>query len=210
MRITLMLLVVAMSGCLRKTEFHCSNASDCGRTGACTGGFCAFPDPSCGGGLRYDDSAGDSSNQCIGDSLGDAGVDTSTTIDAPPTGCPSDYVQLPGGSAHVYKVLGKDDMWQNHRSTCHAASASAYLAIPDDATELAALDTLAATAAYWIGVSRISDSFVNDKSMPQTFLPWAPNQPDGEGDCVAALSAMAQFDDLKCNMRFHAVCECEP
>jgi hypothetical protein len=140
----------------------------------------------------------------------DGGVDLDAMIDVPPAGCPGDYAQLPGGSAHVYKVLANDDMWQNHRNTCHATSSSAYLAIPDDQPELDALDTLAATATYWIGVSKDqNDNYVNDKNLPQTFLPWAPGQPMND-PCVAAISAMGKFDDLKCNMRFHAVCECDP
>jgi hypothetical protein len=207
-------------GCLRKTEFHCMEASQCGGGAAmCMQGFCAFPNPDCSSGYSFDPSAGDLAGKCVGDTLPDDDAPPPPMDgdpDAPPAaGCPGTYNELPGGSPHRYLVLAVADDWLAQRGMCRATSSSAYLAIPDDATELMGLSGIAGAATYWVGVSdrATENTFLNDKDQPQTFLPWAPGAPDDDPpgeDCVAALSAANQFNDDRCMTNYRAICECEP
>lgn len=82
------LLGVAVIGCLRAPGYHCHGSGDCVRgaaQGTCVGetGYCAFGDPGCASGSRYDDSAGAYAGTCVG---GGAGADASAdaAIDASP------------------------------------------------------------------------------------------------------------------------------
>ena len=84
------------------------------------------------------------SNTCV--PADDAGSDDSVErpIDGPMDGlamigCPSDYAAV-AGSAHVYKMIAAAT-WDEARIACKATSTSAYLAVPDDATELMNLET---------------------------------------------------------------------
>lgn len=72
-------------GCLRFSSFTCEDDPDCdvGNGGVCAaGGHCAYPDPECAGGLRYDDNAGgDVAGTCVdlGGTTGSTTVDPSTS-----------------------------------------------------------------------------------------------------------------------------------
>ncbi len=49
-------------GCQGPAAYPCASSSQCvagGQQGTCTDGFCAFPDPSCPGGMRFEPNAGD-------------------------------------------------------------------------------------------------------------------------------------------------------
>ena len=215
----------AMPGCLKDSAYHCSSDSQCGAGGICEPSvlYCSFPDSSCG--RRFGDASGPYSNQCVS-AVGDAGIDSATPIDgrmvdakidapidAPPQPCPSSYITV-SGQTHVYMVITTGHDWMTQRAACTATSSSAYLAIPDDATELAALDGLMAGSLYWVGVDDITTegSFVTVKGAAASFLPWAPGEPDNKmnSDCVKVISASAQFDDEKCNVTYPAICECDP
>jgi hypothetical protein len=90
-----------------------------------------------------------------------------------------------------------------------------YLAVPDDATELQAILTLAASDV-WVGIgdAATENTFVTVLGGVPAILPWAAGQPDDSGgggsDCVMALSASATYDDRRCSTTAIAVCECEP
>jgi hypothetical protein len=210
-------LAAAATGCLRNTEFRCASDSDCGIGGACEViGYCSVANADCvGTGRAYGDSAGQSlSNTCVPAEMPgpgpDAGVDAS--IDAPPAaGCPAGYVEV-AGSAHRYRAL-LDISWDDARAACKQASADAYLAVPDDATELANLATVA-TAPFWIGLDDklAENTFVTQTGVVATFKPWRTGQPDNDPpgeDCVSAASA-TEITDERCGGRQAAVCECEP
>ena len=211
-----LLLAAAMTaGCLRNTEFKCRFDADCGATGLCESvGYCSFPNPDCAAsGRSFGDSAGQGlSNTCVSsDNPGsDAGVDATVGTDAPVTGCPAGYAAI-NGSPHRYKVL-TNVSWDTARTDCKLTSpTSAYLAVPDDATELMNLATVA-TAPFWIGIDdqATPGMFVTQKGVAATFLPWGPNQPGpGSENCVAAISGTALATD-KCGTKHAAVCECEP
>ena len=223
MRTTAMCLVlgaVASAGCLRSTQFKCAQSTDCGASGTCeANGFCSFPSASCpDSGRMFGDSAGQGlANTCVPGTNPppgvDAGVDAPAQIDAPPAGCPSGYAAV-NGSAHLYKVLSGRS-WDTAANDCKLTSASAYLAVPDDATELMNLATAAAATPFWVGIDDQdrNNVFTTQKNgAVATFLPWAPNEPNRgppPQDCVVASSA-SQIAMDKCGNGHIAVCECEP
>jgi hypothetical protein len=95
---------------------------------------------------------------------------------------------------------------------CPQSSRAAYLAIPDDAAELANLATVA-SPPFWIGIDDKEDqgTFMTQKGVSAVFLPWAPGQPNlgPQNDCVAAISS-TQIATDRCGNKQAAVCECEP
>lgn len=212
----LMLLALSLTACLRTTEFKCSASSQCGAEGVCEStGFCSVPDDQCG--RRYSPSAGALAGQCVGGGGIDGGIDgpsnIDASIDAPTGGCPAGYMTLPG-APHMYKLVTQTSTWNAAVSGCAATAPTAYLAIPDDANELAAMTTLAGgSAPYWVGVDDVATegTWLTVKNAPQTFLPWAPNHPTtnptNKNDCVRV--ATNQFTDEACNNQHAAVCECE-
>ena len=187
-------------------------------------------------GFRFSDTAGDHANQCVGGGGGDdGGVDMPPPVDGdgPPAGCPQDFVQLPGGSAHVYKVLTNVDTWTNQAVGCKAASARATLAIPKTTAEQMAMTTLVGVgpATYWIGVDDIdADGVWKDQTGVQAQFdgtavtdtkstpPWTTNEPtsqagSGAEHCVRVLTTTSLWADDKCdagNVKQPAVCECVP
>jgi Lectin C-type domain len=211
----LVFAATASVGCLRSTEFRCFQNSDCGAIGVCEPvGYCSVPNTDCAGtGRSFSDSAGQGlSSTCVpaGGPGRDAGVDA--PIDGPVnTRCPAPYAAV-AGSAHLYKRL-PNTMWNAARDECKRGNTSAYLAVPDDATELMNLATVAMATPFWIGLDdqQQNGTFMTQKGVAATFLPWANNQPDANGgkDCVQAISD-TQIATEKCNMMRTAVCECEP
>lgn len=207
-------LAAAATGCLRGTEFKCVLDADCGAGGTCEPvGFCSVPNSSCpGSGRSFSDTAGqDLASTCV--SSGNPAPGPDAGIDAPidGAGCPPDYASV-GGSAHVYKRLASVS-WDEARSGCKT-SPRAYLAIPDDAGELANLATAATAPPFWIGLDdkTTEGSFVTQKGVAATFLPWLAGEPDDgppAEDCVNAVSSTEIATD-RCGTRHTAVCECEP
>lgn len=131
-------------------------------------------------------------------------------LDGQPAGCPSPYASI-AGSSHRYRTL-TNVSWDQAKTMCALSSTAAYLAVPDDATELANLATIASTS-FWVGIDdqALQGTFVTSKGAPATFLPWAAGEPDNTptDDCVFAASATKIATD-KCGTRHDAVCECEP
>ena len=213
----MLILALALGGCLRQTQFQCDTDTSCGTGGVCeSSGFCSFIDKNCDSGRRYGDSAGPSAGQCTGgggSGVVDSGVD-GRQIDAPP-GCPASFTTVAGAGTHVYKVIATTDMWTKQQTACRAFTLNAYLLVPDDAAELAAIDAVAGAAQYWVGINDIATegTYVNVLNMTQTFLPWQPPAPDNAGpgeDCVEAISASNKLNDDRCNTAHAAVCECNP
>lgn len=228
MRSLILLVALASAGCLRSTQFQCSNDTACGASGLCEpSGYCSFPDTDCDSGRRYGDSAGGNAGQCTSGSTGsDSGVDTPVAItdgrmiDGPVgVGCPSGYNVVPNGQAgHLYKIVTAADNWDPQRLGCRATTLSAYLFVPDDLTELTALDAVVGVPKYWIGVSdsAADGTFVAlPNNTAQTFLPWATNEPENGANppqnCVAVTTSAHEFSDERCNnANLPAVCECAP
>jgi len=214
--ICLVVTAAMTAGCLRATAFKCASDGDCGAGGVCEPiGYCSVANASCQGtGRSYGESAGQNlSNTCVpGSEPGpDAGVDAPTD-GTMSVGCPSPYAPI-GSSAHRYKKL-TNVSWDQAKTMCELTSAAAYLAVPDDATELASLATIA-TTPFWVGIDdqATPGMFVTLKGVafPPTSPLWAPGEPNTTGgqDCVEATSATQLATD-KCGTRHDAVCECEP
>ena len=209
-----LIAAAAATGCLRSTEFKCAQDADCGASGACEAdGFCSVPNAGCSGTMRaYGDSAGGLSGSCV--PAGQPGLGSDAGVDAgidgmPPAGCPSGYVQV-GGSAHRYKLLS-DVSWNEAVTSCHLTSAAAYLAIPDDLSELMNLATVA-TPPFWVGISRSGPGWMTVQGGTAMYTPWGAGQPDNSPpakDCVEAISN-TQIGTDRCGNHHAAVCECEP
>jgi hypothetical protein len=209
----LVLLAFVLGGCLRSTEFKCQTSAQCGTDGVCEStGYCSLPDDQCG--RRYSSSAGSLANQCVGSAMGDAGVDAGdidAPIDAPPH-CAG--FEALSGAPHTYKLVTQTATWDAQATACSSLETTAYLAIPDDASELAALTMLAGgSAPFWVGVNDRSNEgqWRTVKNAPQTFLPWAPSRPsmnpNNSNDCVRTATSL--FTDDRCNTQLPAICECE-
>lgn len=214
-------LASLLGGCLRSTEFHCNDSTQCAGGTCQPVGFCSFNDSGCTSGQRFGESAGSYAGQCVDGDGGDAGVDApldDAPVDVPvdmSSACPATYAEVMGGQAgHVYRLINTEAGWDTQRIACAADGANAYLAIPDDAPELMAINTLPpATTDYWIGVGDLTTEgmYVNVKGAAQTFLPWDANQPNnfGNADCVEVHQANQTWNDTTCNTPLRAVCECE-
>ena len=201
------LLLLSLTGCLRTTEFKCATDGDCSDGKCETTSYCSFTDSSCASGRRYGDFAGSLTKTCVGGDI-DAG------IDVPAGTCPAGFATLPNAGSHKYKVTASAETWTTQRDRCASQATNVYLAIPDDAGEVAAIVT-ATGARTWVGITDMANEgmYVNVKNLTQTFLPWAAGQPDNAGtqggeDCVAALAPGQLYDD-KCSLAQIAVCECE-
>ncbi len=194
------LAVVAAAGCLRDTEFKCTHDADCEAMGHCEAvGFCSVVDAQCPTGRRFSESAGQGlASTCVSATAGNMGA------------CPSDYVAV-GSSGHRYKRLAAVT-WDQAQAMCAQASPGTYLLIPDDATELAGLATIA-SPPFWIGVDDLAAprTFMTVKNVRAMFLPWASGEPSTQSgrDCVRAISATQIATDL-CSSKRVAICECEP
>ena len=224
----LFVLSLAATACLRTTEFKCQTSGECGAGGVCEAtGYCSLVDATCG--QRYAPSAGPYAGQCVGGNPGDGGVDiggggsdgsgsgTDASIDAGNGNCPSGYNPITG-LPHLYKLLGAND-WTTERTACAQTSASAYLAIPDDAAELMALDTLvgAGSPLYWVGIDDLAvrGTFVTVKGGTPNAALYAPTEPNNGSvgqpkDCISAIQATALLQADRCSTNQPAVCECEP
>lgn len=216
------------SGCVRGAgAYECGSEAQCirdGVQGRCEPvNVCSFPDPACPSGSRYGEYGGAYGDRCVGDEPPiDAGVDGAIDghVDAGVdmmadggTGCAAGYAALPGVTTHLYREVATAASWTTLRTVCSSDGANAYLAIPDDATELAALTT-AAAADLWVGVGDGANegTYTTVRGAPATFLPWEPGEPDNSGnqDCVAAIQATNLFETSTCSTMRVAICECEP
>jgi hypothetical protein len=156
-------------------------------------------------GRRYSEYSGSETGQCV------------IRVDAGVSKCAPSFAALPGVTGHLYYLFTTPSDFTSQRSACAAQGPTTYLAIPDDATELGALDTLAgATATYWVGISDTATegTWLTVKGGTQTFLPWETGHPittppNNQNDCVRVVTADAKFFDDKCNTQLAAICECE-
>jgi hypothetical protein len=118
----------------------------------------------------------------------------------------SDLRRHPG---HLYFKGTSTVAWLAAATGCRAHQ-RAFLAVPDDAAELAALQALAA-GTFWVGISdRLTEgTFVAETGGAPTFLSWKNGEPDavGDQDCVEATATTISTDDCTGSRLF--VCECE-
>lgn len=224
----ILVAVLASTGCLRKTEFKCSDSAACGAGGACeANGFCSFADGSCNSGRRFGELSGETfSGQCVGD--GQTGIDGGT--DGQPDGqtnpsCPAGYTMLAGISDRSYRVITTPQTWSMQRDDCaDDATSGTYLAVPETQAELTALLVAADDPRIWVGVEDAGQddqmfATVSGASYPTNNGLWAGGEPDdtafsggaaGGAECVAAEMNSERLSDERCSSAYVAVCECEP
>lgn len=224
--------LLALAGCLRGADYRCARDPDCSAGGHCEAtGYCSFASDACASGRRYGALSGALADRCVGDgepapgpdapaaavdAPGDAAPDSAgdAAPDAPPlSACPAGYAALPGVATHAYRRLPTAAPWVNQKAACASEGAQIHLAVPDDATEAGALAALAG-GDVWVGIGDGASEghFVTVLGAAATFLPWAPGEPDNNGnqDCVAILHASGLIETLACAANeLVAVCECE-
>jgi hypothetical protein len=224
---TAALAALSALGCLRTTQFTCANSTDCGASGTCQPtGFCSFADTGCTDGQRYAPSAGSYAGTCVGGGSnvvdapmgggdGQRQLDAKVFMDATGSSCPSGFT-MPSGQAHQYMLIS-GGTWTAEKTACSGMGGNVYLAIPDDAGELTAIDTIAGGAGtYWVGLSDGSqtNTYKTVMNATATFLPWATSQPTTnnpghQNDCVEADASAATFSNADCASSMAAVCECD-
>lgn len=219
----------ASAGCLRKTEYKCTDSTQCGANGQCEDvGFCSFPASDCDSGRKFGEYSGSTySNTCVGGGGVDpdaAVVDGSMTdgmmmADASSPGCPGNYTLTSG--THKYRVISANGTWMAHKNTCGADNNS-YLAIPDTQGELDFIINSSGVARTWVGISdNDTNAFVTVKgaAYPSTTGSglWDTNEPDNNptsgpnnGNCAQADDNNNKLVDEDCIKTRPAVCECEP
>lgn len=224
MRTFIFFALVASAGCLRKTEYKCTDSTQCGTSGQCEDtGFCSFPDTACDSGRKYGEFSGSTySGECVGGTgpLVDGGLDGTPGDGMDPDGmignCPSSYT---GTGTHKYRVITVGADWAAHEADCgnDTAGTNTYLAAPADQTELTALLTAANVATIWVGVSdTVEGTYATTAggTIPTSDPMWNTGEPDGTGggagDCVSADMTSGKLADDNCNTSYAAVCECEP
>jgi hypothetical protein len=227
MRAVLFIPLIASAGCLRKTEYKCTDTTQCGAGGQCEDtGFCSFADGDCASGRKYGEFSGSTySGECVGGTSGqlDGGTDGPMTdgmmIDGMMGNCPGTYT---GAGAHKYRVITNGANWAAHETDCDndTAGTNTYLASPDDQTELTAIIAAAAQARIWVGVSDATEGTYAKTAggtIPNNDPMWDSGEPNdnpvvggGQGDCVSASMTSGKLADDNCNVSYPAVCECEP
>lgn len=215
MRTLIWLLVTANLGaCVKSNAFQCE-----GDNSRCTGdgarceadGFCSAPSAACSSGFQYSDTAGDLAGTCVGGEPTPDGPTSDAPPDSPSGGCNADFATLTNGNpGHKYKLITVADDWLAQQDTVCVAANGGYLAIPDDAAELAALVGLAGNGNLWIGVSDRATEGDYREVLNNTVYTSLPID-DGNGnqnaqDCVGVKAGALETDD--CNDTRIVVCEC--
>ncbi|MDQ3335704.1 MAG: C-type lectin domain-containing protein [Myxococcota bacterium] len=77
----------------------------------------------------------------------------------------------------------------------------------DSLEENVALTALEGMTSAWIGVVN-NGGFVDiTTNAPPSFSHWAPNDPNGEGNCVRLLETSGDWDDEPCDRALKYLCE---
>ncbi|HEY5946749.1 MAG TPA: C-type lectin domain-containing protein [Kofleriaceae bacterium] len=147
-------------------------------------------------------------------------VDTVVAIDAAPDAhvCPSGFTAMAGGQATSrYKFYG----YSSSSSIVSFAQASqtctnegGYVAIANDAAEIAAFDTIAqnpSQAGYWLGITdaEVEGTWRTVLGELAAYLPWNTAQPNGGIGANCAVGYQSQLYDVDCAMATYVfICEC--
>jgi hypothetical protein len=228
MRALLFVALISSVGCLRKTEYKCTDTTQCGGGGQCEDtGFCSFPAAECASGRKYGEFSGATySNECVGGTsiaidggVTDGSTNDGTPNDGSPGTCPAAYT---GAGAHKYRVITASENWDTQLADCDddTAGTNTYLASPDDQTELTAILAEAGQNRIWVGISDSTEGTyakTGGGTIPSNDPMWDSTEPDddpiiggGPGDCVAASMTSGKLADDNCGVTRPAVCECEP
>ena len=210
----ILLLAACLVSCVKTTAFQCEgDSSRCSGTGArCEAdGFCSVPAANCSSGFQYSDTAGDLAGTCVGGEPTPDGPTPDAPVDTP-TGCDADFATLTNGNAgHKYKLITVAGAWLAQQDTVCVTTHHGYLAVPDDAAELAALAGLACNVDLWVGVSdRATEGDYREvlTNTVYTSLPIDDNNGNQNAqDCVGSKGGTTlETDD--CDVTRVVVCEC--
>ena len=152
------------------------------------------------------------------DALADAAPDAPAQIT-----CPADYTTIAGAPAssryklYSYSSTGSQDRrndWPTAQSTCMGAHT--HLVVVETSAEALALGGALQFAPdspyFWEGVTDQGheNSWQTLFGTPATYLPWAPQQPNGGTQANCALFDQASLlYDFACNGFQPFACECE-
>ena len=144
-----------------------------------------------------------------GDAAPDGASDASNQpIDAP-QGCTQAFALITNGTlGHRYQLESIPRSWTEQANAC--AVENGYLAIPNDATELAAFEALAGGVEVWVGVSdrQTEGAFrdvLNTPYNPSNITIVGNKQAD---DCATATDGTT-LDVNPCLESRPGICECE-
>jgi hypothetical protein len=208
--------------CVKINAFKCGNDdSACGANGQCeSDGLCSIPSDSCPTGRQYSDTAGDLANQCVGGGPNPDGPipdgpppTDGEPPDTPPAGCTVGYDTITDGNPnHKYMLVANAGTWVNQQNTVCNASGG-YLAIPDDAAELAAIFVKGGSVLMWLAPNdRLNEgSVIDTKNQPYVALPITGN--GNNDDCATTNDGTAPLEFADCEaaqqLQLPTVCECE-
>lgn len=216
----------SLAACLKKTAFNCADDDGACISGVCEPeGYCSVAASDCPSGRRFSDTAGDGlAGQCVGggDPLPDGpqpdgpqpdGPAPDGPADAPPSGCVAGYDVISGGTAgHRYMLVATAGTWINQQNNvCNTSSG--YMAIPDDAGELAAIFIKGGNVRIWLGVSdrATEGTFIDTKN--QAYNALALNGNGNNQDCATTDDGVAPLEIEDCDgaqqLSLPTVCECE-
>lgn len=166
------------------------------------------------------DSVQDASTDDAGDALIDAPIDGSLAIDAAVDAhtCPIDFVSITGGQAtsryKFYDSLNPGNIVAFNTASSTCTNQGAYVAIPNDASEIAAFDLIVQNGSqpgYWVGLTdaTVEGTWVTVLGAAATFLPWEMNQPNGGNAMNCAVGYQSQLYDVDCASALYVfICEC--
>ena len=217
----LILITIALTGCLRSTTFQCEESTECGTGGQCEAdGLCSVASSGCASGREYAPSSGGKSGECVGGNPGgEAGSEPIVPGGEPePMGCRADYAVLPnsGPRNHRYLLIAATGSWNAQRDFC--AANMGYLAWPDGTSlanaqlELNALRTLAGDLA-WVGVNDIVTEgtyLTSLNTTASTFTQMLMNLGGNPNPTDCFFINNTTLDDANCGDLRKAVCECVP
>jgi hypothetical protein len=139
-------------------------------------------------------------------------------IDAQPIVCVGGDLQtVDPTSGHCYLLFLTPFDWPSARLSCLGRSANSHLSVHETAAENAFVSAFTLGRDVWIGandmVSEGSWVWETGQDFSQTFVNWAPGEPnsDGNEDCCLLYgdSRSGWWNDEQCSTRRAYVCELE-
>ncbi len=226
-----MLVTVLATACRYDGTYTCETNDQCrsaSAPGTCQlpAGLCSFPDPMCPmTGQRYDDTAGDSSGECV------APV---SMIDAPaafdPTTCPAAFTQLHFSLESRYRVLpalGAAAQYYDYVTACEMQKPgfthAAIIETPGEAMMVAPLVTgMGGGQQVYVGAlqdpmaTMPATGWIHADGTAVATAVWQAGEPNdangAEGDHqeqLAVLTSAGHLNDIAFRTQAPILCECD-
>jgi hypothetical protein len=220
--------IVAACGCRYTGTYTCERDDQC-RSRAAPGtcqlpaGLCSFPDATCPLGQRYDDTAGEAAEECVGPT---AMVDAPPAFD--PNACPTGFMQVTAGVPSRYRVLPTLPApadFSDYMAACDAElPGSTHGAVIDTAAEAMALAAVFGGGAgrYYIGMVQDpierapAAGWIHADGTPVATALWMAGEPnDGNGtetdhlEQAGVVTSGGTFNDVAGTIVAPVLCECD-